>query len=223
MSMKFSKNYKDFEDRELVRMTLEDGNQEALLFLIYNRYDPLLKKLCRKYYDTLYYYDQLQVELLIHLKSKDWHALRSFGWRSSFGPWFGEVAGHVFLKKMHELIGIDPYLVSIGENEDDGEVDVPAPSDDHEFDSRMVLLMEAIQQLDDPDQRFILQSEFDGYEPIEIAQLLETIRRKEGRIKTRVNEKGMIEEIIPNADYIYMLKSRAKANIRTIINNLKIN
>lgn len=221
--MKFSENYKNYDDRELVRMILENGNQEAMLYLIYDRYSPLLKNLCRKYYDSLYFYDQLQVEVFIHMKSNDWKILRSFEWRSSFGTWFGMVAGRIFLKNMHELIGFDPYLVSIGENDDDGEVDVAAPSDDHEFDSRMVLLMEAIQQLDDPDQRFILYREFEGYEPIEIAQQLETLRRKEGRIKTRINKEGMIEEIIPNADYIYLLKSRAKADIRTIINKLKIN
>lgn len=219
--MEFSTtNYSDIGDKELVRMVLEDGNQEAILHMIFVRYAPLLKKLCRKYYYNLYYYEQLQIELFIHLKKNDWHALRSFGWRSSFGSWLGEVAGHVFIKKIPELIGINPFLVSL-EEVNDGGSGLPVSGDDREFDNRLVLLGEAIQQLEDPDQRFILYREFEGYEPKEIAVQLEELRRKEGRLKTRMLDDGRVEEIIPNAEYIHMLKGRAKANIRAIINKIK--
>lgn len=221
--MEFSTNYNDIEDKELVRMILEDGNQEAMLYIIYDRYLPLLKRLCRKYYDDLYYLEQLQTELFIHMKTNDWRTLRSFGWKSSFGTWLGMVAGHLFLKKMPELIGIDPYSISIGENGNDGEVNPPAPGDEHEFDDRMTLLCEAIQQLEDPDQRFILYREFEGYKPDEIAVQLTEHRRKEGRLKTRKTEDGQVVPIIPDAKYIHMLKGRAKTNIRTIINKIKIN
>lgn len=215
------KDYTDISDKELVRMVLEEGNQEALLHIIYDRYTPLLKKLCRKYYDNLYYYEQLQTELFIHLKKNDWRTLRSFGWRSSLGTWLGMVAGHLFVKKIPELIGIDPYWVSIDENESDGKENLPDFRDEHGCNDKMVILGEAIRQLKDADQRFILYREFDGYEPKEIAVLLEQLRRKEGRLKTRKNENGQIEEIIPDAEYIHMLKGRAKANIKAIIQNIK--
>lgn len=220
MQIAYHQQYKDLDDRQIIDLVLSDGNEEAMLFLIFERYLPLLKKLCTRYYGDLYYLEQLQVELLIHLKTNDWHPVRGFGWRSSFGTWLGTVAGNLFIKKMPELIGIDKFPVSIGENGDDGEVNIPEPEPPHENDIHMTLLIEAIQQLEDKDQRFVLLREFDGYTPKEIARQLEAYRRKENRLKTRkVN--GQIEEIIPSAEYVHMLKGRAKDNIRIIISELK--
>ena len=220
MQIAYHQQYKDFDDRQIIDMVLSDGNEEAMLFLIFERYLPLLKKLCMRYYGDLYYLEQLQVELLILLKANDWHPVRGFGWRSSFGTWLGTVAGNLFIKKMPELIGIDKFPVSIGESGEDGEVNIPEPEPPHENDMHMTLLIEAIQQLEDKDQRFILLREFDGYTPKEIARQLEAYRRKENRLKTKkVN--GQIEEIIPSAEYVHMLKGRAKDNIRVIISELK--
>lgn len=220
MQIAYHQQYKDLDDRQIIDLVLSDGNEEAMLFLIFERYLPLLKKLCTRYYGDLYYLEQLQVELLILLKANDWHPVRGFGWRSSFGTWLGTVAGNLFIKKMPELIGIDKFPVSIGENGEDGEVNIPEPEPPHENDMHMTLLIEAIQQLEDKDQRFILLREFDGYTPKEIARQLEAYRRKENRLKTKkVN--GQIEEIIPSAEYIHMLKGRAKDNIRVIISELK--
>ena len=213
--------YKDLSDKELVDLTLQEGNEEAILYIIFDKYDPLLKKLCRRYYEDLFYYEQLQTELYILLKENDWHALRSFGWRSSFGTWLGTVAGNLFIKKMPELIGISKFTVSIGEDGEKGEFNPPDPEPPHEHDINMVLLIEAIQQLEDKDQRFILFKEFDGYEPKEIAQQLESYRRREKRLKTRTLEGNRIEEIIPSAEYVHMLKGRTKTNLITIINKLK--
>ena len=220
MQIAYHQQYKDLDDRQIIDLVLSDGNEEAMLFLIFERYLPLLKKLCTRYYGDLYYLEQLQVELLILLKANDWYPVRGFGWRSSFGTWLGTVAGNLFIKKMPELIGIDKFPVSIGENGEDGEVNIPEPEPPHENDMHMTLLIEAIQQLEDKDQRFILLREFDGYTPKEIARQLEAYRRKENRLKTRkVN--GQIEEIIPTAEYVHMLKGRAKDNIRDIISELK--
>ena len=220
MQIAYHQQYKDLDDRQIIDLVLSDGNEEAMLFLIFERYLPLLKKLCTRYYGDLYYLEQLQVELLILLKANDWHPVRGFGWRSSFGTWLGTVAGNLFIKKMPELIGIDKFPVSIGENGEDGKVNIPEPEPPHENDIHMTLLIEAIQQLEDKDQRFILLREFDGYTPKEIARQLEAYRRKENRLKTKkVN--GQIEEIIPSAEYVHMLKGRAKDNIRVIISELK--
>ena len=220
MQIAYHQQYKDLDDRQIIDLVLSNGNEEAMLFLIFERYLPLLKKLCTRYYGDLYYLEQLQVELLILLKANDWHPVRGFGWRSSFGTWLGTVAGNLFIKKMPELIGIDKFPVSIGENGEDGKVNIPEPEPPHENDIHMTLLIEAIQQLEDKDQRFILLREFDGYTPKEIARQLEVYRRKENRLKTRkVN--GQLEEIIPTAEYVHMLKGRAKDNIRDIISELK--
>lgn len=220
MQIAYHQQYKNLDDRQIIEMVLSEGNEEAMLFLIFERYSPLLKKLCMRYYGNLYYLEQLQVELLILLKANDWHPVRGFGWRSSFGTWLGTVAGNLFIKKMPELIGIDKFPVSIGENGEGGKVNLPESEPPHENDIYMTLLIEAIQQLEDKDQRFILFREFEGYTPKEIARQLESYRRKENRLKTRkVN--GQVEEIIPSAEYVHMLKGRAKDNIRVIISELK--
>lgn len=219
MHIEFLQDYNLLDDRQLVELILV-GNEEALLYLIFVKYAPLLKKLCRKYYGDLFFFEELQVELLILLKTDNYHALRSFGWRSSFGTWLGKVAGNLFIKKIPELIGITKNPLSIGENKENGELSLPEPEHPHEHNMNMVLLVEAIQKLEDKDQRFIILREFEGYSPKEIAGQLERIRRKENRLKTRkVN--GQIEEIIPSAEYIHMLKGRAKDNLKEIIRELK--
>lgn len=219
MHIAYQYNYNSLDDQKLVELIL-DGNEEALLYLIFDRYSPLLKKLCVRYYGDLYFLEQLQTELLILLKTKDFHALRGFGWRSSFGTWLGVVAGNLFIKKMPELIGISKFTVSIGEDGDNNEVNPSEPESPHEYDIHMVLLIEAIHLLEDKDMRYILLREFDGYKPKEIAKQLENYRRREGRLRTkRVN--GNTVDIIPTADYVHMLKGRAKDEIRVIIKELK--
>lgn len=219
MHIAYHQQYEKLDDHQIVDLVLE-GNEEAMLYLLFERYSPLLKKLCMRYYGDLYFLEQLQVELLILLKTKDWHALRNFGWRSSFGTWLGIVAGNLFIKKMPELIGISKFTVSIGENDEKREVNPSEPEPPHEHDIRMVLLIEAIHQLEDKDQRFILLREFDGYKPKEIAKQLEDYRRSEGRLKTKKVD-GESIDIIPSAEYVHMLKGRAKDEIRVIIKELK--
>lgn len=220
MDIIYHQQYDELDDRQIVNLVLKEGNEEAMLYLIFKRYSPLLKKLCMRYYKDLYYLEQLQVELLILLKTNDWHSLRGFAWRSSFGVWLGIVAGNLFIKRMQELIGISKFFVSIGEDGEAGEFNPPEPESPHENDIHMILLIEAIQQLEDKDQRFILLREFDGYTPKEIARQLEDYRRKEKRLRTRIVGK-QVEEIIPSAEYVHMLKGRAKENLRVIIEELK--
>ena len=219
MHIAYQYNYNSIDDRKLVELIL-DCNEEAPLYLIFDRYSPLLKKLCVRYYGDLYFLEQLQTELLILLKTKDFHALRGFGWRSSFGTWLGVVAGNLFIKKMPELIGISKFAVSIGEDGDNNEVNPSEPESPHENDIHMVLLIEAIHLLEDKDMRYILLREFDGYKPKEIAKQLENYRRREGRLKSKkVNGESI--DILPTAEYVHMLKGRAKDEIRVIIKELK--
>lgn len=215
MDISYHQSYKELDDKKIIDLTLS-GNEEAMLFLLFERYSPLLKKLCRRYYGDLNFLEQLQVELFIHLKSNDWCYVRNFGWRSTFGGWLGIVAGNLFIKKMPELIGIEKYPVSIGNGDD--EIDIPEPLPTHENNINMTMLIEAIQRLEDCDQRFILLREFDGYAPVEIARQLEMKRRRENRLRTRV-ENGQIQEIVPTAEYVHMLKGRAKVKLKDIINN----
>lgn len=210
--------YKKLKDEKLCDLFIS-GNDEAMMFLIQWRYAPLLKKLCQKYYDDLTYLEQLQTELLIHLHKNDYHAMRSFGWKSTFGIWLKTVAAHLFLQKKMELIDLAENSISIGEERDEGQINPPDTI--YEENMHMVLLMEGINMLEDKDQRFILLREIDGYKPWEIAKLLYSYRKKEGRVKKRKLANGSLEEIIPTADYVYMLKAKAMTNLRRIIYGLK--
>ena len=82
MQIAYHQQYRKLSDRQLIDLVLS-GNEEAMLFLIFEKYSPLLKKLCTKYYGDLYYLEQLQVEHLY---------LRNF----RFGQEDGELCGRGF-------------------------------------------------------------------------------------------------------------------------------
>ena len=218
MNINFKKDYSKLTDREMIDLVLA-GDEDAMLYLIFVKYEPLMIRLCLRYYDDLRHLEELQVELFAHLKANDWRYVRNFEWRSTFGWWLGLVAGTVFLNKVPELIGISKLALSISENGSKGEVCLPYPEHPHENDVRMVILIEAICHLD-KDLQFVLFREFDGYKPVEIAKQLEDCRREEDRLKTKVVD-GKTEEIIPTKEYIHMLKGRAKDQLKPLVKELK--
>lgn len=63
--------YKNLSDEELVELILQKGNEEAMLYIIFEKYHLLLKKLCKRYYNDFFFYEQLQTELYILLKVDD--------------------------------------------------------------------------------------------------------------------------------------------------------
>ena len=142
--------YTTLTDKELIALVLDEGNEEVLLYLIYERYEKRLKFYIYRYYDSLEYYEDLCNELYLHLKGKDgdWSVLRSFQWRSSFATWFSLVASHLFWKKRDELIGLTGESGS--NDERDGEQSFPEPPVEPENEKR-VMLLEAINRLKDED------------------------------------------------------------------------
>ena len=81
----------------------------------------------------------------------------------------------------------------------------------------MVMLLEAISRLEEPDYRFILIKQLEGYKPFEIAVMLEEKRRAENRLSKRNGQ-----EVIPDAEYIHMIKGRALKKVKTIIEQIKV-
>ena len=54
MELTFMNNYTELNDKEIVdKIINKPYNEEAAAYLIYNRYDPLLHKLCRNIFDKL--------------------------------------------------------------------------------------------------------------------------------------------------------------------------
>lgn len=210
-----SHTYIALTDKELVDLVLNEGNEEALLYLIYERYERKLKFYTYRYCDSLEYYEDLCNELYLHLKGKDgdWSVLRSFQWRSSFATWFSLVASHLFWKKRDELIGRSDNFDSKREGE--GELPLPEPLIEPENEKR-VMLLEAISRLKDEDYRLIIIKELEGYNHKEIAEMLVEKRKCDGKV-TRYRG----EVVVPDAHYVDMNKARALKEMKAHVEQIK--
>jgi hypothetical protein len=78
------------------------------------------------------------------------------------------------------------------------------------------MLLEAIGQLKDEDQRFVILKRLQGYNSKEIAVLLQKRWKKHGIIK--YNHKN--ELVVPDAAYVDVRTQRAKENLKIILINL---
>ena len=179
-------NYNKLADKQIVEKILAlPHNEEAAYFLLQVRYfDELngvyknvLKKINIQSIRGDSYIEDCIQELFIHLRSKDcsWHTLATFEWRSSFKTWLKKIAHNKFLEVLPKLIDKRGFVISI--DTDDPErpnVQIPVEDEDsYERRQRKVLLLEAINQLNDADQRFVILKRLDGYNSNEIAILLQ--------------------------------------------------
>lgn len=214
MQLKLPKAYKDMTDREIVDLIIA-GNEEAMLYLLYDRYENDLKFYAWRYYDSLAYLEDLTNYLYMQFKGKrgDWQPLKSFQWKCKFRTWFCSVASHLFLEKRGELIGLGGKNGSIGVN--DGEKPLPEPRTASE-NQKLVMIMEAINRLENDDYRFILIKELEGYNHKEIAEMMVAKRKRENKV---TYYKGQI--VIPDAHYIDMNKARALKEVKTIVEQVK--
>ena len=214
MQLKLPKAYKDMTDREIVDLIIA-GNEEAMLYLLYDRYENDLKFYAWRYYDSLAYLEDLTNYLYMQFKGKrgDWQPLKSFQWKCKFRTWFCSVASHLFLEKRDELIGLGGKNGSIGVN--DGEKPLPEPRTASE-NQKLVMIMEAINRLENDDYRFILIKELEGYNHKEIAEMMVAKRKRENKV---TYYKGQI--VIPDAHYIDMNKARALKEVKTIVEQVK--
>ena len=226
MEFQYRFNYKDLSDKQIVDKILAvPHNEEAAAYLLHDRYTNLLHSvynkalldLFNKTVHTDYWFDDCENELFMHLRSKDrsWHTLATFEWRSTFGCWLRGVSRNKFLEVLPKLIENSGSNISI--DSDDPEkpkVQIPDGGEDsYERRQRKVLLMEAIGQLKDDDQRFVILKRLQGYNSKEIAALLQKKWQKHG-IKKYNNKK---ELVVPDAAYVDVRTQRAKENLRIII------
>lgn len=212
--MSLRKSYKDMTDKEIVDLVIE-GNEEAMLYLLYDRYEKDLRFYTWRYYNSFEYLEELTNCLYIQLKGKngDWQPLKSFKWKSTFRTWLNSVISHLFSKKRIELIGLGAEEESIEGN------NVIYISSEHPMESsnqKLVILMEAINRLKNDDYRFILIKELEGYSHKEIAEML-IIKRKEENKRTFYKGK----EVVPDATYIDMNKARALKEVKAIVEQIK--
>ena len=201
-------------DKEIVDLIIA-GNEEAMLYLLYDRYENDLKFYAWRYYDSLVYLEDLINYLYIQFKGKngDWQPLKSFQWKCKFRTWFCSVASHLFLEKRDELIGLGAKDDSIVVNGGDKPILEPTPEPENQ---KLVMLMEAINRLENDDYRFILIKELEGYNHKEIAEMMVAKRKKENKVTFY---KGKI--VVPDAHYVDMNKARAIREVKAIVEQIK--
>lgn len=213
MKLIFKDKYSKLSDREIVDLIITDPyNEEAAIYLIYDRYEPLCISICQKTLDGIGRLDELQSELFMLLKGKnrDWHALRSFGWRSSLGRWLSISAYNLSLELRRQLIENNGENTSIdnGWTDEDGDLrTLEIPVDEEKQQERrynMIVLNEAIHMLENPDQRFVVTCRLKGYSSKEVAEMLQAHWDANGII--RHNNKRQI--VRPDSGYIDNLFKR---------------
>lgn len=201
-------------DKDIVDLIIA-GNEEAMLYLLYDRYENDLKFYAWRYYDSLAYLEDLINYLYIQFKGKkgDWQPLKSFQWKCKFRTWFCSVASHLFLEKRDELIGLGGKDGSKGTDGGDKPILEPKPEPENQ---KLVMLMEAINRLENDDYRFILIKELEGYNHKEIAEMMVAKRKKENKVTFY---KGKI--VVPDAHYVDMNKARAIREVKAIVEQIK--
>lgn len=201
-------------DKDIVDLIIA-GNEEAMLYLLYDRYENDLKFYAWRYYDSLAYLEDLINYLYIQFKGKkgDWQPLKSFQWKCKFRTWFCSVASHLFLEKRDELIGLGGKDGSKGTDGGDKPLLEPKPEPENQ---KLVMLMEAINRLENDDYRFILIKELEGYNHKEIAEMMVAKRKKENKVTFY---KGKI--VVPDAHYVDMNKARAIREVKAIVEQIK--
>lgn len=225
MELSFKDKYKKLSDKEIVDLIIaEPYNEEAATYLIYARYEPLCISICLKTLGGVSRLDELQSELFMLLKGKnrDWHALRSFGWRSTLGRWLSITAYNLSLELRRQLIENDGKNTSIDNGQTDDEdkphtIDIPVDEEkQQERRYNMIVLNEAIQMLENPDQRFVVKKRLQGYSSKEIANMLQAYWDANGIV--RYNNKKLI--VKPDSGYIDNLFKRGYDKVTEIYNKL---
>lgn len=221
MELIFKHKYIDLTDKEIVTKVITlPYNEEAATYLLYDRYSPKFRKLCRDIYNNLDWYDDCVDDLFDYLKGKelDWNKLRTFEWRCHFSTWIGTTARHRFIEIKPFLIGKIENPLSIDDDESENTpVQLPDGGiEEYEERERKVILMEAISLLKDEDQKFVIIKRLQGYNSKEIAALLQERWAKHGIVK--YNNKKQV--VIPDVAYVDVRTQRAKENLKIIIKKL---
>ena len=225
MELKNKNRFIHLIEKEVVDMIItEPYNEEAAIYLIYDRYVPLCVTVCKQTLGGLDSLDELQSELFMLLKGKrqDWNALRTFQWKSTFGYWLRRIAYNLSLELRQQLIENDGKNTSLDNGwQHDGEIpnQIEIPVDEEglrERHYRMLLLQEAINMLDNPDQRFVVIKRLHGYSSKQVATMLQDYWDKQQIVRYNTKQ----ELVIPDSGYIDNLFKRGYDKVKLIFNSL---
>ena len=211
-SMAKKNKYDSYSDRDLVDAILS-GNEEAAIYLIYNKYYRDLRYLCKDYCGSHEYIDDVCHEVYLMLKGNngDWHPLSTWDELATLRTWLNKTVRNYFYRNRDFLIGLrEKKLYSEKEDEPDPVENVESHYPSIEANMQKVLLLEAINKLKNTDQKLVILKEIQGYSHEEIAAILNQVRREENRIK--IGRDG--NEILADAAAVDVLKQRAVAQLR---------
>lgn len=213
--MKKQNPYDALSERELIDAILS-GNEEAAIYLIYNRYYRDLRYLCFDYCGSHEYIDDVchEVYLLLKGKNGDWHPLSTWTGLATFRTWLNKTVQNYLYNNREFLIGLrEKKLYSEKEDDQDPVEKVESHYSSLEANMQKVLLLEAINKLNNKDQRLVILKELQGYSHEEIAEILNQVRKEENRIK--IDKHG--KEIMADAAAVDVLKQRAVAQLKEIL------
>lgn len=204
-------NYKELSDRELVELIVAtQHNEEAVYFLLYDRYRALLFSIYQYYFGKSYYwFDDCMQELFLSLRGAEgnWNSFANFGWRAKMSTWLTKVAENKFLDCYYKMI------VKAGQATSNDNGNGPKYPIDSGRAIMMIELMEAIGKLDDENQKFCMLKHLEGYNHKEIADMLKQKWDKEGTVV--YNKKKEI--VIPSEGFVNVRLQRAKEELRELM------
>lgn len=211
----FKKNYEELSDKEIIFLVTDEEkhDEEAATYLLWDRYSPLLHKLFFDIIREIEWYDYTIESLFIYLRGEDgtWHKLSTFEGRSSFGTWLKRIAYNHFLDVRVELIEKHEDVLSIDDDDSD-RPSIQISDPDIERNRRKAMLLEAIAQLQDPDQKFVVLKRLEGHDSCEIAELMQKMWDKHGIVRIHNGKR-----VIPTAGYVDVRMQRAKEELKRIL------
>lgn len=220
-SNKLHQVYDTMDDKQLLERILADQSDEnAAWYLIYKKYDPLIRKKCLYYFGNHSNLDDIRNDLFVNLKGKnsDWAPLRSFSWDSTFGTWLNSVVSHQCYQNLNKTKegASDVNFVSL--DDEKNKIDVPYSVDLSaiiDVRIKMALIFSAISSLA-IDERLILVMKYNNHRSKEIAELL-NYRWQADEVVLKNNTGNIVEA---TADYVDMRYKRIGQQMKkTILNN----
>jgi RNA polymerase sigma factor (sigma-70 family) len=187
-------DFHDLTDQQLVEKILTN-NQGAIVHFFQVRVKNVFTYIKFNLFQNTYIeVDDLIGEIYIYLHSNNWQKLREFQFRSKLSSWLSVVAFRYFRKKYSHLVRDNKAFEPLNIHRDNNKQDGTVEAIHAKID-----LMDAINKIQNPTHKAVLfHLEIEGYDPEDIAKQLETT--------------------ISN---IYNIKSRAKKELQSILNEEK--
>lgn len=208
--------YEDWTDDMFLDLVKEQHlsyNEEALSYFLFQKYSPKLRSVYSQLYPNNGWYEDCLMDLFSYIKGEDqnWKVLRSFERRSKFATWYGKLAYNKFLALKKTYIGKDaPEDTNLPKKKEEGAQTVDKYMD-------RIMVMEAIGQLKDADDKFIVIKTLQGYKGEEVANMLEQRWAKYGIVKH--DNKGNV--VIPSSKYINVRMQRIREQLKELLKEIK--